>query len=266
MHIYDKGNAPIDMESLKGRECFGGLDLASTNDIAALVLVFPPDQNNDKYIFVPWFWIPADSIPERVRQHKLKYDVWVKQGHLNATDGSIIHYEFIEQKILELNTIYKIKELAFDEWGATQMIQRLEDMSKITYIKFRQGFKSLSPPSKEFHRLVLDEKVQHGGHPVLRWMFENVYIETDSAANIKPSKIKSEEKIDGAVSAIMALDRAIRYIDKPQGGLVIIDTATGEIRRNGQVVVNPDKPKLSEKEEYEIMRKKMEWDAMFGDD
>ena len=201
---------PIDMDALKGRKCYGGLDLASTDDIAAFVLVFPPDDTTEHYIVLPFFWIPSDNISKRVKKHHVPYDRWVKDGFLSVTEGNIIHYEFIEQKILDLRSVYEIKEVAFDDWGAAQMIQRLQDMTGIEYISFRQGFKSFSSPSKEMMRLVLDSKIQHGGHPVLRWMFNNVFIETDAAANIKPSKDKSSEKIDGAVATIMALDRAIR--------------------------------------------------------
>ena len=100
-------------------------------------------------------------------------------------------------------------------------------------IDFGQGFKSLSSPSKELHRLVLDEKLRHGGNPVLRWMFENVYIETDAAANIKPSKKKSHEKIDGAVATIMALDRALKREKKPEGGILVYDSITDKFFRNG---------------------------------
>ena len=225
MDKYDKGADPIDMEALKGRDCFGGLDLASTDDIAAFVLVFPPDNTTDRYIVLPFFWIPGDNIPRRVKKHHVRYDEWARDGFLNTTEGNIIHYEFIEEKILELGKIYNIKNVAFDPWGATQMIQRLEGMGKIKYVEFHNGIKSLSPPSKELYRLVLDEKIQHGGQPVLRWMFNNVYVETDAAANIKPAKDKSYEKIDGAVATIMALSGAIHkpkksVYDTPGRGII----------------------------------------------
>jgi phage terminase large subunit-like protein len=217
MDKYDLGKEAIDMDALKGRKCYGGLDLASTNDIAAFVLVFPPDEDTEtdnKYIVLPFFWIPFENIRQRVKNHGVHYDKWVRDGFLQATEGNVIDYAFIEQKIMDLRSIYEIQEVAFDDWGATQMIQRLSVMDGIEYIAFRQGYKSLSPPSKELMRLVLDGKIQHGGHPVLRWMFNNVFIESDAAGNIKPSKQKSSEKIDGAVSTIMALDRAQRRVNR----------------------------------------------------
>ena len=209
MDKYDKGAKPFKPEDLRGKFCYGGLDLASTTDIAAFVLVFPPQDGDENYYVLPYFWIPRDNMARRVRKDHVQYGKWAHEGYLNTTDGNIIYYDFIERKIVELSEMFRIKEVAFDEWGAVQMSQNLEGKD-FRMIKCRQGYMTLSPPSKELMRLVLDEKLIHGGHPVLRWMFENVYIEMDAAGNIKPSKQKSTEKIDGAVATIMALDRALR--------------------------------------------------------
>ncbi|MDP2842982.1 MAG: terminase large subunit, partial [Acetobacterium sp.] len=102
-----------------------------------------------------------------------------------------------------------IREIAFDRWGAVQMVQNLEGLG-FTVVPFGQGFKDMSPPTKELMKLTLEEKIAHGGHPVLRWMMDNIFVRTDPAGNIKPDKEKSTERIDGAVATIMALDRAIR--------------------------------------------------------
>ena len=104
---------------------------------------------------------------------------------------------------------FNIREIAFDRWGAVQMVQNLEGMG-FTVVPFGQGFKDMSPPTKELMKLVLEQRIAHAGHPVLRWMMDNIYVRTDPAGNIKPDKEKSTEKIDGAVATIMALDRAIR--------------------------------------------------------
>jgi phage terminase large subunit-like protein len=207
--IYDLGNTQIDMESLKGRDCYGGLDLSSTGDITAFVLMFPPRTPEEKYVMLPFFWIPEDTIPIRVRRASVPYDVWYKQGYLNATEGNVIHYDFIEKFIEDLGKQYHILEIAFDRWGAVQMVQNLEGMG-FTVVPFGQGFKDMSPPTKELMKLVLEKRIAHGGHPVLRWMMDNIFIRTDPAGNIKADKEKSTEKIDGAVATIMALDRAIR--------------------------------------------------------
>ena len=209
MNKWDLCGFKIDNNSLNGRVCYGGLDLSSTTDITAFVLVFPPVDEDDKYIIKPYFWIPEECLDLRVRRDHVPYDVWLKTGHLEITEGNVVHYGYIEKFIEELGTKYNIKEIAFDRWGAVQMVQNLEGMG-FTVVPFGQGFKDMSPPTKELMKLVLEQKIAHGKHPVLRWMMDNIFIRRDPAGNIKPDKEKSTEKIDGAVATIMALDRAIR--------------------------------------------------------
>ena len=211
-HIYDRGSLPIDEQKLLGRPCYGGLDLSSTSDITALVLVFPPLSDNEPYYILPNFWLPEETLDLRVRRDHVPYDVWKQQGYLNITEGNVIHYSFIEKHIKELGEKYNIKEIGVDRWNATQMIQSLEDEG-FTMVPIGQGYKDMSPPTKEFYKLILEGKIAHGGNPVLRWMAGNVVVETDAAENIKPTKAKSTEKIDGIVATIMALDRAIRNKD-----------------------------------------------------
>ena len=209
MEKWDACAFAVDPESLRGRICYGGLDLSSSTDITAFVLVFPPLDEDDKYVVLPFFWIPEDNIDLRVRRDHVNYDVWKKQGFLKTTEGNVVHYGFIETFIEELETKYNIREIAFDRWGAVQMTQNLENLG-FTVVPFGQGFKDMSPPTKELMKLTLEQKIAHGGHPILRWMMDNIYIRTDPAGNIKADKEKSTEKIDGAVATIMALDRAIR--------------------------------------------------------
>lgn len=211
-HIYDRGKMPIDIDSLQGRECYGGLDLSSTSDISAFVLVFPPRNEEEKYIVLPFFWLPKDTLELRCRRDHVLYDVWELQGYLNTTEGNVIHYGFIEKFIEELGEKYHIKEIAFDRWNATQMVQNLEDMG-FTVVPFGQGYKDMSPPSKELYKLLMEGNINHGGQPVLKWMAQNVVMRQDPAGNIKPDKEKSVEKIDGIVATIMALDRCIRNKD-----------------------------------------------------
>jgi len=211
-HIYDRGNLAMDMESLQGRECYGGLDLSSTSDITAFVLVFPPRGEDEKYIVLPFFWLPEDTLGLRCRRDHVLYDVWELQGYIQTTEGNVIHYGFIEKFIEELGEKYHIKEIAFDRWNATQMVQNLEGMG-FTVVPFGQGYKDMSPPSKELYKLLMEGNINHGGHPVLKWMAQNVVMRQDPAGNIKPDKEKSVEKIDGIVATIMALDRCIRNKD-----------------------------------------------------
>lgn len=207
--IYMRGNEPIDMDALAGRDCYAGLDLSSTGDITALVLIFPPRDEDEKYVLLPYFWIPEETIPRRVKANSVPYDIWEKQGYIMSTEGNVIHYDFIEKFIMYLSEKYHILEIAVDRWNATQMIQNLEGEG-FTIVPFGQGFSSMSAPTKEFYRLLMEGRIIHGGNPVLRWMAGNVVIDTDPAGNIKVTKAKSKEKIDGIVAAIMALDRCIR--------------------------------------------------------
>lgn len=216
--IYQRGNEEIDLKSLEGRECYGGLDLSSTGDITAFVLMFPPRDEEEKYILLPFFWVPEETIPQRVKANSVPYDVWERQGYLMSTEGNVIHYDFIEKFIEELGEKYHILEIAFDRWGATQMVQDLEGMG-FTVVPFGQGYSSMSAPTKEFYKILMEGNMVHGGHPVLRWMAGNVVIDTDPAGNIKVTKARSKEKIDGIVAAIMALDRCIRNQVQKQGSV-----------------------------------------------
>lgn len=216
--IFMKGNEEIDLAALEGRDCYGGLDLSSTGDITALVLMFPPRDEDEKYILLPFFWVPEETIPQRVKAASVPYDIWERQGYLLSTEGNVIHYDFIEKFINDLAEKYHIVEIAVDRWNATQMIQNLEG-DGFTMVPFGQGFASMSGPTKDFYRLLMEGQIIHGGHPVLRWMAGNVVVDTDPAGNIKVTKAKSKAKIDGIVAAIMALDRCIRNQTEPQGSV-----------------------------------------------
>lgn len=208
-HIYERGNLKIDFSALEGRDCYAGLDLSSTSDITAFVLVFPPRSESEKYIVLPFFWLPEETLELRCRRDHVLYDVWQRQGYINTTEGNVIHYGFIERFIERLGEKYHIIEIAYDRWNATQMVQNLEDMG-FTMVPFGQGFKDMSPPSKELYKLLMEGNINHGGNPVLKWMAQNVVMRQDPAGNIKPDKERSVEKIDGVVALIMGLDRCIR--------------------------------------------------------
>lgn len=207
MDKWDLCNYPVDPEELKGRVCYGGLDLSSTTDITAFVLVFPPEGEENKYQILPFFWLPEETLHQRVKKDVVPYDIWYRQGLLNLTEGNVVHYGFIEKFIERLGEKYNIREIVYDRWGATQMSQNLEGMG-FTVVPFGQGFKDMSPPTKDLMRLTLSGQIAHGGHPVLRWMADNIVVRTDPAGNIKVDKEKSSEKIDGIVALIMALARA----------------------------------------------------------
>ena len=217
MDKWDECGAPVIPGDLEGRVCYAGLDLSSTGDLTTLVLVFPPSDESEPYIVLPFFCLPEETLPLRVRRDHVMYDVWEKQGFLQTTEGNVVHYGFIEKYICELGEKYNIREIAYDRWNATQMVQNLED-DGFTMIPFGQGFRDMSPPTKELMRLVLEHRLAHGGHPVLRWNMDNAFVRTDPAGNLKIDKQKSTEKVDGAVALVMALDRAMK--NQNSGGSV----------------------------------------------
>ena len=214
MDKWDACNAAVNAEALRGRACYAGLDLSSTQDLTALVLIFPPSTPDEPYQILPFAWVPKETIDQRSRRDHVNYDLWCKQGFILATEGNVVDYEAIEAKIMELSEQYDIREIAFDRWNSQMLIQHLSDEG-FTVVPFGQGMQSMSPPTKELMRLTLEKKLAHGGHPVLRWCMDNAVVQTDAAGNVKLSKAKATEKIDVAVALVMALDRAIRNEKTP---------------------------------------------------
>lgn len=220
---WDATAGTVNEGQLAGRLAYGGLDLASTTDIAAFVLCFPLEDG--LFAWLPRFWIPRDNMVERARRDRVPYDAWVRDGFMTATPGNVIDFTHIVADIREMGKRFKIAEIAFDRWGAVQVSQELTNAG-FTMVQFGQGFASMASPTKELLRLVLDGKLRHGGQPVLRWMADNMTVEQDAAGNVKPSKKKSREKIDGMVAGIMGLDRALRNETRPSvyegRGLVVL--------------------------------------------
>ena len=206
MSAWDACDKEVFEDDIDGNEAWAGLDLASTTDIAAFVVVVP---DSEGYDILPYFFVPEERVEERALRDKVPYDLWVDQGHIITTPGNVIDYRYIREKINEIGEKYNIREIAFDRWGATEIIQSLDD-DGFTVVQFGQGFASMAHPTRELLRLVLDKKIRHGGNPVLKWMADNMTVKQDPAGNVKPDKSKSSEKIDGIVALIMAIDRALR--------------------------------------------------------
>ena len=214
---WDACNWSFDAEELTSKVCYAGLDLSSTHDLTAFVLVFPPKDEDDKYKILCRFWIPADNIHVRVRRDRVPYDVWVNEGYINATPGNIIDYGYILRQINEDADKYDLKEICFDRWGSTKIIQDLDNMGYTRdgteyerhLIDFGQGYASMSPAVKETEKLILNKELAHNNNPVLRWMIGNVVIKQDPAGNMKLDKSKSVERIDGVTALVMAISRAV---------------------------------------------------------
>ncbi len=189
------------LEDLRGCECWGGLDLSNISDITAFVLIF---HEHEKFQLVPMFWIPEEKMQEKIRKENINYDLWVRAGFVKVTAGNVLDYDFVKADILQTIEQYDFKSTAYDRWNSSQTIIDLQNEG-MECNPFGQGYGSMSAPSKEFEKLVLSERIEHFGNPVLRWMLSSTVIKTDPAGNIKPDKEKSVQKIDGIVASIMAL-------------------------------------------------------------
>jgi len=197
----------VDPEALKGQPCVAGLDLATVKDLAALVLLF--GNAEEGYDVLPFFWCPRDEAAKRDRKDRVPYLTWARQGLIELTDGNSIDYRLIRKRINELGTQYRIEEIGADPYNASHLITELEEEDGFTIVQVRQGMLSMSPPTKVLLRLLLDGKIRHGGHKVLRWNAANAAGRVDHAENVMPDKEHSGEKIDGLVALIIALSRAI---------------------------------------------------------
>lgn len=191
--------------SLLGRRCYGALDLSSTTDLTALVLLFPSEREPLTALF--FFWIPAETAQRRALEDSVDYPLWIDDGVMEETEGSAVDYSVIREKLHELAASFVILGLAMDPWNAQQLATELKG-DGFEVVAIRQGFASLSAPSKELERLIVCRGIRHGGHPVQRWCVANVAVEQDAAGNLKPSKAKSTGRIDGVVALVMAVGLA----------------------------------------------------------
>jgi len=199
------------LPNLTGRACFGGLDLATTQDLSAFALIFPP-RFDEPYYLLPFFWIPEAKL--RDSRDRVPYQAWQRSGHLTVTDGDVVDYDRIRADIVALAQRYNVREIAFDPWNATHLATQLAEQDGLELVQCRQGYVSLSAPTKELERLVVGQMIAHDGHPVLRWNVGNVAVKQDPAGNIKPDKSKSTQRIDGVVASIMALRSALTSEDE----------------------------------------------------
>jgi phage terminase large subunit-like protein len=211
---------------LKGKKCFGGLDLSSVADICSFALIFPLE-NGDVYLKL-FFWVPEDKVEQR-KEKGIPYEEWVANGFMFKTPGNVTDYNFIKKKLIELKGEYDIQGISFDRWNASQLVIDLTDEGfKMT--PFGQGFKDMSTPTKEFETRVIAketeetgqvDKLYHDGNPVMAWMMGNVMIEIDPHDNIKISKKVSKDKVDGPVSSVMALGEKLTHIVEPTPSVMI---------------------------------------------
>lgn len=207
MHIWAKNAVEINPEDFRDQECWAGMDLGSTDDITSVVLVF---QKGDDLKVIPYFYCPEEQMAERfARNPTANYPEWARRGYIIATEGNVCDYKKIRNDILDLREKYKIRKIAFDSWNATQITVDLAQ-DGFDMEPFRQGTFSMNAPTKEMLKRLAAGRLHHGNHPVMTWMAGNAAALTDGDGNIKPSKKKSKEKIDGIVALCMAIGVMIK--------------------------------------------------------
>ncbi|XVU22528.1 terminase large subunit [Actinoplanes sp. CA-054009] len=207
MHAWDVcGREPVTRDLLAGRECFGALDLASTSDFTAWILLFkgsPTDPTADGYTVLPHFFVPQTAITNRsaMRDH---FEVWASQGYLTVTPGPVTDYEAIYSRVQEDASLFRIRMIGYDPWNATHLVSQLEEAGA-TCVKVPQTAARLNDPCKALETVIADRTFSHGGHPVLRWMADNVELDIQGDGLMKPSKKNSGEKIDGIAALVTAI-------------------------------------------------------------
>lgn len=204
--VWLKNNDKIDINSLVGCDCYGGLDLAASIDLNAFSLYFPSQR-----AFLRWFWMPEDKL--KANKDGVDYIRWMNEGYILTTPGNVVDHEFIYAKIIEISKVYNVKSIAFDRFLAYHGVIQSLMKESITLNPFGQGFLSMSTPTKEYEKVLNNCEIENFNNPVIRWMIGNVELEMDAAGNIKPSKGKSSNKIDGVVADIMALAQTMININ-----------------------------------------------------
>ncbi len=198
------------LRRLKGRICFSALDLAIIDDTSALVLTFPPMEPGERWEFIPFVWIPADLISDRVRKHQVPYDVWRDKGFLVTTPGKVTDYDYIAARILQISKDFDLREMAYDPALASGLVKTLleKGFKKDRVVKFAQNMMNYAAPCGDFVRAIARREVAHDSDPVFRWQVTNLRWIKNHTGLFMPDKLKSIEKIDIVVAAIMAYGRA----------------------------------------------------------
>jgi phage terminase large subunit-like protein len=211
LEVWDACNEEVIEDQLRGKSCFAGFDLSTTQDIAGYVLLFLPEDEEGVYRVLPRFYAPRDHAEKREVRDRAPYLTWSRQGFMKLTDGNVTDYAAIKADFERDAERFDIQEAAFDRWQFEALRQQFmaDGMRDDMFVSFGQGYASMTAPMKEIDKILASKRLAHGGHPVLRWMASNMAVEMDPAGNLKPSKSKSTEKIDGIVMTVMALGRAM---------------------------------------------------------
>jgi phage terminase large subunit-like protein len=203
----EKRNTIININEFEGQVCYGGLDLSSINDFTAYTLCF---KRNGLFYLFHKFYIPSEQVMEKYRVENINIKDWIDKGIVTASPGAAIDYDFIMNDIVNDSTQFNIVELAYDNWQSKKLIDSLDEkMPNTIFIQKEQSLKHMSAPSKEFERLIIENKIIDA-NPVMKWMVGNAVVKPDANNNYKPLKEykSSTKRIDGVITSIMSIDRA----------------------------------------------------------
>ncbi len=207
MSIYDEGAEPFDLAALEHEPCWIGVDLSSTSDLTAVVAAWRDPDTEDGFLVHPWFFCPEDNLTKRTDQSGYPYDLWAERGYLIPTPGNVVDIRIVEDHIRDLCETYQVREIAFDPHYARITMANLRE-DGYPAIEFRQGWATMGPAIQVLEKAILSRRFRHGGHPVLRWNFDNIALSDDGKGNKSFHKSKARDKIDGAVASAMAVARA----------------------------------------------------------
>jgi phage terminase large subunit-like protein len=204
-------------ETMRGRRCLGGLDLSIKWDLSALALFF---EGETGAVVVPWFWVPAEDAHTRSRTDRVPYEQWIREGLLTATPGAVVDQGFIREDINRLARTYGLTELAFDGWNASKLLQELQG-DGLRVVELKQGFRDMSEAAKHLSALVTNRRLQHGGHPILRWMASNMVVKQNAEGYLAPDKAKATARIDGIVALMMAVAVGVRHVQREPTVMIV---------------------------------------------
>jgi len=216
-HVWDPCRVEFTAEQLRGRRAYGGLDLSSTTDLTALVLLVEPLEAGEPWRILPWCWLPESGLEDRCQRDRVDYREWKRQGFLETTPGRAISRRHVLQRVMQVADQFEIISIAFDRWRIADLLQVASDegMTLPQMIEFGQGFKDMGPAIDAFETAILNQSVAHNGHPVLTWCAANAVTNSDPAGNRKLDKAKATGRIDLIVAAVMAYGCVSKH--EPQG-------------------------------------------------
>ena len=205
-HVWEPCEQPFTADQLRGRKAYAGLDLSSTTDLTAFVLLVEPDADGGPWSLLPWCWLPAEGLDDRCQRDRVDYRQWLREGYLETTPGRAISKRAVLQRVAQICATFDVQNIAADRWRLEDFQQQAADdgITLPPLVPFGQGFKDMSPAIDAFETAVLNHTLRHNGHPVLTWCAANAVTDSDPAGNRKLNKVKATGRIDLVVAAVMA--------------------------------------------------------------